>query len=31
VAHIDVLVELRELEAFMGEIVDAPHGLDREL
>ena len=30
-AHVDVLVELRQLEAFMREVVDAPDRLDREL
>ena len=30
-AHVDVLVELRQPEAFVREVVDAPHRLDREL
>src|SRR5262245_64855149 len=30
-AHVDVLLELREFEALMSEVVDAPHWLDREL
>ena len=30
-AHVDVLVQLRQLEALMGEVVDAPRRLDREL
>ena len=30
-AHVDVLVQLGQLEALMREVVDAPHRLDREL
>ena len=30
-AHVDVLVELRQPEFFMREVIDAPHRLDREL
>src|SRR5712672_1593344 len=30
-AHVHVLVELRQLEAFMRDVVDAPHRFDREL
>src|SRR5215510_1442169 len=29
--HVDVIVKLRELEALVGEIIDAPHRFDREL